>query len=35
MKQLTCRSWGVDNAYKVQKLNQLIRGWITTSKSEG
>lgn len=24
MKQLTCRSWGVSNAYKVQKLNELI-----------
>lgn len=32
MKQLTCRSWGVDNAYKVQKLNQLIRGWINYFK---
>ena len=28
MKKLTCRSWGVSNAYKVEKLNQLIRGWI-------
>lgn len=28
MKQLTCRSWGVENSYKVTKLNQLIRGWI-------
>ena len=28
MKQLTCRSWGVSNSYKVQKLNELIRGWI-------
>jgi len=28
MKNLTCRSWGVTNAYKVQKLNQLIRGWV-------
>ena len=28
MKKLTCRSWGVSNTYKVQKLNQLIRGWI-------
>lgn len=27
MKKLTCRSWGVSNAYKVEKLNQLIRGW--------
>ena len=28
MKQLTCRSWGVSNSYKVSKLNQLTRGWI-------
>ncbi|MDL2276312.1 group II intron reverse transcriptase/maturase, partial [Breznakia sp. OttesenSCG-928-G09] len=28
MKQLTCRSWGVSNDYKIQKLNQLIRGWV-------
>ena len=28
MKKLTCRNWGVSNSYKVQKLNQLIRGWI-------
>lgn len=28
MKELTCRSWGVSNSYKVEKLNQLIRGWI-------
>ena len=26
MKRLTCRSWGVSNSYKVQKLNELIRG---------
>ena len=32
MKQLTCRSWGVSNSYKVQKLNQLIRGWINYFK---
>ena len=32
MKKLTCRSWGVDNSYKVQKLNQLIRGWINYFK---
>ena len=31
-KQLTCRSWGVSNAYKVQKLNELIRGWINYFK---
>ncbi|EPR09939.1 group II intron reverse transcriptase/maturase, partial [Ruminiclostridium papyrosolvens] len=28
MKKLTSRSWGVSNNYKVEKLNQLIRGWI-------
>ena len=28
MKKLTRRSWGVSNRYKVQKLNQLTRGWI-------
>ena len=28
MKELTCRSWGVSNSFKVEKLNQLIRGWI-------
>ena len=32
MKKLTSRSWGVSNAYKVQKLNQLIRGWINYFK---
>ena len=28
MKEFTSRSWGVSNSYKVEKLNQLIRGWI-------
>ena len=32
MKELTCRSWGVSNSYKVEKLNQLIRGWINYFK---
>ena len=32
MKKLTCRSWGVSNANKVEKLNQLIRGWINYFK---
>lgn len=32
MKQLTCRSWGVGNDYKVKKLNELIKGWINYFK---
>ena len=32
MKELTCRSWGVSNSYKVTKLNQIIRGWINYFK---
>ena len=32
MKKLTSRSWGVSNSYKVEKLNQLIRGWINYFK---
>lgn len=32
MKQLTSRSRGVSNGYKVQKLDELIRGWITISR---
>ena len=32
MKKLTRRSWGVSNTYKVEKLNQLIRGWINYFK---
>ena len=34
MKKLTSRSWGVSNSYKVEKLNQLIRGWINYFKSK-
>ena len=32
MKRLTSRSWGVSNGYKVQKLGELIRGWINYFK---
>lgn len=32
MRQLTCRSWGVSNDYKIKKLNELIRGWINYFK---
>ncbi len=31
-KELTSRSWGVGNRYKIEKLNQLIRGWINYYK---
>ena len=32
MKKLTSRSWGVSNSYKIEKLNQLIRGWVNYFK---
>lgn len=32
MKKHTSRSWGVSNAYKIEKLNQLIYGWINYFK---
>lgn len=32
MKELTSRSWGVSNRTKIEKLNQLIRGWINYFK---
>ena len=32
MKELTRRSWGVSNGYKVERLNQLTRGWINYFK---
>lgn len=28
MKWLTRRNWSVSNRYKIEKLNQLTRGWI-------
>ena len=31
-KELTRRNWGVSNKYKIEKLNQLIRGWINYFK---
>lgn len=34
VKELTCRSWSVSNSYKVEKFNQLIRGWINYFKIE-
>ena len=32
LKELTSRSWGISNKYKVEKINQLIRGWINYFK---
>jgi len=32
MRELTCRSWGVSNKVKIEKLNYLIRGWINYFK---
>ena len=32
MRKLTCRRWGTSNSNKVEKLNQLIRGWINHFK---
>ena len=32
IKELTRRSWGVSNRYKVERLNQLIRGWVNYFK---
>ncbi len=32
MKEYTRRSLGVSNAYKIEKLNRLIRGWINYFK---
>lgn len=32
MKELTCRSWGVSNSCKVERLNQVIRGWVNYYK---
>ncbi len=32
MRKLTCRSWGVDNKLKIEKVNHLIRGWINYFK---
>ena len=32
MKEFTCQNWSVSNSYKIEKLNQLIRGWINYFK---
>ena len=32
MRELTCRSWGVSNKVKIERLNYLIRGWINYFK---
>lgn len=28
LKKLCCRKWSVDLTYRIQKLNEVIRGWI-------
>ena len=28
LKELCCRSWSVPMDYRIQRLNQTIRGWI-------
>ncbi|MGM0123795.1 hypothetical protein IGI37_001169 [Enterococcus sp. AZ194] len=28
LKQLTKRNWGVSTKYRVEKINQLVRGWV-------
>jgi group II intron reverse transcriptase/maturase len=32
LKYLTSRRWGVSTAYRIEKINQLIRGWINYYK---
>lgn len=32
LKHLTRKNWGVDTKYQVERLNQLIRGWINYFK---
>lgn len=32
LKRLTTRSWGVDNKYKIKKINEVIRGWTNYFK---
>src|SRR5699024_5885806 len=32
LKQLTRKNWSVDTKYQVQRINQLIRGWINYFK---
>lgn len=33
MKELTSCKWGVSNRYKVERLNQIIGGWIKYFKT--
>lgn len=33
LKYLTSRRWGVSTAYRIEKINQLIRGWINYYRS--
>jgi len=33
LKQLTRRNWSVDTKYRVERINQVIRGWVNYFKS--
>src|SRR5699024_5669691 len=33
LKQLTRKNWGVDTKYQVERINQLIRGWVNYFKA--
>lgn len=32
LKRLTSRRWGVSTAYRIEKINELIRGWVNYYK---
>ncbi|HLR67929.1 group II intron maturase-specific domain-containing protein [Virgibacillus alimentarius] len=32
LKQLTRKNWSIDTKYQVERINQLIRGWVNYFK---